>query len=48
MSAGVLAFVDDRNTAGLAPRNIAALEHHDIETALYQLVRSTHACDTAA
>ena len=47
MSAGVLAL-DDGNAAGLASRNIAALEHHDIEAALDQLVRDTHAGDTAA
>ena len=48
MSAGVLALVDDRNAAGLASRNVAALEHHDLEAALDQLVRGTHAGDTAA
>jgi hypothetical protein len=48
MSAGVLALVDDRNAAGLASRNIAALEHYDIKAALDQLVRGTHAGDTAA
>ena len=34
ISAGVLALVDDGNAAGLASRNIAALEHHDLEAAL--------------
>ena len=48
MSAGVLALVDDGNAAGLASRNIAALEHHDLEAALDQLVRGAHARDAAA
>ena len=48
MSAGVLALVGHRNAASLASRNVAALEHHDLEAALDQFVRGTHACDAAA
>ena len=48
MSAGVLALVDDGNAAGLASRNIAALEHHDLEAALDQLVRGAHPRNAAA
>ena len=48
MSAGVLALVDHGNAAGLASRNIAALEHHDLEAALDQLVRGAHPRHAAA
>ena len=48
ISAGVLALVDDGDAAGLASRNIAALEHHDLEAALDQLVRGAHPRHAAA
>ena len=38
----------DGDAAGLASRNIAALEHHDLEAALDQLVRGAHARHAAA
>jgi hypothetical protein len=47
-SAGVLSLFKDGNAAGLASRNIAALEHHDLEAALDQLVRGAHPRNAAA
>jgi hypothetical protein len=48
MSAGALAVVADRNAARLASRNVTAFEDDHLKTALSQLVRGTHACDSAA
>ena len=48
VSAGAGAIVDHGNAARLAAGNIAALENHDLEAALDQLVRGTHAGDATA
>ena len=48
MSARVLAVIDDGNAAGLASRQVAALEHDDLKAALDQFVRGAHPSDAAA
>ena len=48
VSAGAGAIVDHGNAAGLAAGTVAALEDHDLEAALDQLVRGAHAGDAAA
>ncbi len=48
MSARVLAVVDDGNAAGLASRQVAALEHNDLKAALDQFMRGAHASHAAA
>ena len=43
-----VAVVDHRNAAGLAARDVAPFEHHDLEAALDQFVRGAHARHAAA
>ena len=48
VSALAFALVAHRNAAGLAAGNVAALEDHNLEAALNELVRGTHATHAAA
>ena len=48
MSARVLAVIDDGNAAGLASRQVAALQHNDLEAALDKFMRGAHPSNAAA